>query len=52
MQQDLSWEASPLPPYLERLVDELRNQERHPIDGVAAPSNRFLHAMRRVVAAV
>jgi hypothetical protein len=34
LQQDLSLEASPLPPYLERLVDELRKQERHLIDGV------------------
>jgi hypothetical protein len=30
LQQDLSLEASPLPPYLERLIDELRKQERHP----------------------
>ena len=53
LQQNLSLEASPLPPYLERLVDELRKQERHPIDDVAAPANRFfLHATRRVVAAV
>jgi hypothetical protein len=52
LQQDLALEASPLPPYLERLVDELRKQERHPIDGAAAPANRFLHATRRVVAAV
>jgi hypothetical protein len=52
LKQNLSLEASPLPPYLERLVDELRNQERHPIDGVAAPANRFLHATRRVAAAV
>ena len=28
-QQDLAPEASPLPPYLERLVDELRKQEGH-----------------------
>ena len=28
LQQDLSLEASPLPPYLERLIDELRKQER------------------------
>jgi hypothetical protein len=34
LQQDLALEASPLPPYLERLVDELRKQERHLIDGV------------------
>lgn len=52
LQQSLSLEASPVPPYLERLVDELRKQERHPIDGVAAPANCFLHVMRRVVAAV
>ena len=52
LQQDLALEGSPLPPYLERLFDELRKQERHPIDGVAAPANRFLHATRRVVAAV
>ena len=52
LQQNLSLEASPLPQYLERLVDELRKQERHPIDGAAAPANRFLHATRRVVAAV
>ncbi|MGY4629000.1 hypothetical protein [Bradyrhizobium sp. USDA 4486] len=30
LQRDLSLEAS-LPPYLERLVDELRKQERHQI---------------------
>ena len=52
LQQNLSLETSPLPPYLERLVGELRKQERHPIDGVSAPANRFLHATRRVVAAV
>jgi hypothetical protein len=46
-QQDLSLEASPLPPYLERLVDELRKRERHPIDGVGARADRFLHATRR-----
>jgi hypothetical protein len=36
LQQDLTFEASPLPPYLERLVDELRKrkQERHLLDGV------------------
>jgi hypothetical protein len=45
-QQDLSLEASPLPPYLERLVDELRKRERHPIDGVGARADRFLHATR------
>jgi hypothetical protein len=52
LQQNLSREASPLPPYIERLVDELLKQERHPIDGVAAPANRFLHVTRRVVASV
>ncbi|EIG63666.1 hypothetical protein ABIB85_008374 [Bradyrhizobium sp. JR1.5] len=36
LQQNLSREALPLPPYLERLVDELLKQERHAIDGVAA----------------
>ncbi|MBV9533272.1 MAG: hypothetical protein JO283_19960 [Bradyrhizobium sp.] len=39
LQQDLSLEASQLPPYLERLINELRKhelrkQERHLIDGV------------------
>ena len=34
LQQDFSLEASPLPPYLERLIDELHKQERHLIDGV------------------
>jgi hypothetical protein len=34
LQQDLSLETSPLPPYLAGLVDELRYQERRPIDGV------------------
>ncbi|MCP3459328.1 MULTISPECIES: hypothetical protein [unclassified Bradyrhizobium] len=34
LQQDLSRETSPLPPYLERLIDELRKQERHLNDGV------------------
>ena len=34
LQQDLAPEASPLPPYLERLVADLRKQERHLIDGV------------------
>ena len=28
LQQDLASEASPLPPYLEGLVDELRKRER------------------------
>ena len=32
LQQEL--EASPLPPYLERLVDELRKRECHLVDGV------------------
>jgi hypothetical protein len=36
LQQDLALEASPLPPYLKRLVDELRKQERHLIDGVGS----------------
>jgi hypothetical protein len=34
LQRDLSLETSPLPPYLARLVDELRKQERHLVDGV------------------
>jgi hypothetical protein len=34
LRQDLAPEASPLPPYLGRLVEELRKQERHLIDGV------------------
>jgi hypothetical protein len=34
LQQELTLEASPLPPYLERLVDELRKRDRHPIDGI------------------
>ena len=34
LQQDLAFEASPLPPYLERLVDELRKRECHLVDGV------------------
>ncbi|RXG83663.1 hypothetical protein EAS61_41435 [Bradyrhizobium zhanjiangense] len=42
--EDLFLEASPLPPYLERLVNELRKQERVQIDGVGAPADRFLHA--------
>jgi hypothetical protein len=33
LRQDLAHRASPLPPYLERLVDELRKQERHLTDG-------------------
>ncbi|WP_128932489.1 hypothetical protein [Bradyrhizobium zhanjiangense] len=44
LQEDLFLEASPLPPYLERLVNELRKQERVQIDGVGAPADRFLHA--------
>ena len=34
LQQNLSLEAWPLPPYLERLVDELRKRECHLVDGV------------------
>jgi len=34
LQQDLALEASPLPPYLERLVDELRKRECRLVDGV------------------
>ena len=34
LQQDLALEASPLPPYLERLVNEFRKRERHLVDGV------------------
>ena len=52
LQQDLSLEASPLPPYLERLINELRKRERHQIDGVGAPAVRFLHGTRPVAAAV
>jgi hypothetical protein len=37
LQQDLALEGSPLPPYLERLVDELRKRERHRLDGVERP---------------
>ncbi|RXG83534.1 hypothetical protein EAS61_42015 [Bradyrhizobium zhanjiangense] len=44
LQEDLFLEASPLPPYLERLVNDLRKQERLQIDGVGAPADRFLHA--------
>jgi len=44
LQEDLFLEASPLPPYLERLVNDLRKQERVQIDGVGAPADRFLHA--------
>jgi hypothetical protein len=40
LQQDLASEASPLPPYLERLVDELRQRERHLIDGVESWRHR------------
>lgn len=32
--KDLTPKVSPLPPYLERLVDKLRKQERHLTDGV------------------
>jgi hypothetical protein len=34
LQRDLAVEASPLPPYLERLVDEFRKHERHLVNGV------------------
>ncbi len=34
LQQDLALESSPLPPHLERLIDELRKRERHLVDGV------------------
>lgn len=34
LQQDLALEVSPLPPYLKRLVDEFRKQERHLVDGL------------------
>ena len=34
LQRELSLEISPLPPYLERLIDELRKQERPHVDGV------------------
>lgn len=40
LQQGLTLEASPLPPYLKRLVDELRKQERHPLDGVESWRDR------------
>ena len=33
LQQDLSLEASPLPPYLDRLVDELRKQDEMGLKG-------------------
>jgi hypothetical protein len=48
LQQDLALEASPLPPYLERLVDELRKRDRHLIDGVESWRDRqlFRHPMR------
>jgi hypothetical protein len=48
LQQDLALEASPLPPYLERLVDELRKRDRHLIDGVESLRDRqlFRHPMR------
>lgn len=36
LQQDLGLEPSSLPPYLERLVDEMRKQEPHLIDGVVS----------------
>jgi hypothetical protein len=34
LEQDLAHKASPLPPHLERLVDELRKQERRLTDGL------------------
>ncbi|MGY8661642.1 hypothetical protein Q3C01_04645 [Bradyrhizobium sp. UFLA05-109] len=34
LQQNLSRQTSPLPSYLERLIDELRKQERRQNDGV------------------
>jgi hypothetical protein len=40
LQQDLASEALPLPAYLERLVDELRKQDRHLIDGVESWRHR------------
>jgi hypothetical protein len=40
LQQDLAFEASPLPPYLERLVDELRKRDRHLIDGIESWRDR------------
>jgi hypothetical protein len=33
LQYDRALETSPLPPYLKRLIDELRKQDRHLIDG-------------------
>jgi hypothetical protein len=46
LQQDLALEASPLPPYLERLLDELRKRDHelrkrdHLIDGVESWRDR------------
>jgi hypothetical protein len=49
LQQDLRLEDSPLPPYLERLVDSLREQERHLPDGVESWRGRrpVLRSIRR-----
>jgi hypothetical protein len=54
LQQDLALEASPLPPYLERLVDELRKRECHLVDGVESWRDRqlFRHTPCGIVAAV
>jgi hypothetical protein len=40
LQQHLALDASPLPPYLERLIDELRKRDRHLIDGVESWRDR------------
>jgi hypothetical protein len=40
LQQYLALDASPLPPYLERLIDELRKRDRHLIDGVESWRDR------------
>jgi hypothetical protein len=40
LQQHPALEASPLPTYLERLVDELRKRDSHPIDGLESWCNR------------
>ncbi|MET4177814.1 hypothetical protein ABIB99_008947 [Bradyrhizobium sp. LA6.1] len=45
LQKDLTPKVSPLPPYLERLVDELRKRERHLTDGIESWRYRF--TMRR-----
>jgi hypothetical protein len=34
LHRDLALQALPLPPYLERLVDEFRKRDRHLVDGV------------------